>query len=519
MFQLKTHECPNIIQVSGIPEQIIFGIVRKLKKLLQKLRGILILKNFDDLNMKKTNLFSLTIVFLFVFSVAMFSPALGVPENTNQTDDPIKIGVFIQETGALTVYSPWVKQGFELGLIYATDNTNQTEDGRDYEIHYYDTTGVGSAVTAIATDAIETDGIDILVGGISSSVAPNIMQVAADYGKLYFAGPAADAEITASLFDKHTFRVARNSYHDAKAGIYHSMDVVGAKKIAFLALDHPFGYTGVAAMQTEVVKRGGQVVATEYAPYGTVDFSSYLTRLNTEATTGRIDMLHIIWAGSFTGLWADIATYNVGTNMNISGVAIDILSMNALEAALKPLGGTIVGTQGLCVYGYQLPDNPVNDWMVQEHIERNIMPNGQYGLTYRVPELFTASSFGSAQFLVNVTNTVSDLQIDKMIAHLEGLNITTPKGPTYLRPNDHQGLAEMYIADVVNDTDPTSETYNLIIAKLSERIPALECAPPVATNYIPYPVVETSILRTPGFELVLAIFAAIPVAYYKKKNK
>ncbi len=471
--------------------------------------------------MKKANLFSLTILFLFVFSAASFIPTLGLPEETNQTD-PIKIGVFIQETGTLVAYTPWVKQGFELGLIYSTDNTNQTDTGAPYEIHYYDTTGVGSAVTAIATDAIETDGIDILVGGISSSVAPNIMQVAADYGKLYFAGPAADAEITASLFDKHTFRVARNSYHDAKAGIYHSMDVLDAKKIAFLALDHPFGYTGVAAMQSEVVKRGGQVVTTEYAPYGTTDFSSYLTRLNTEATTGRIDMLHIIWAGSFTGMWADIATYNVGANMNISGVAIDILSMNALEAALKPLGGTIVGTQGLCVYGYKLPDNPVNDWMVQEHIDRDVTPNGQYGLTYRVPELFTASAFGAAQFLVNVTNTVPTLQIDNMIAHLEGLNITTPKGPTYLRPTDHQGLAEMYIADVVNDTDATSETYNMIIAELNQSIPALDCAPPVATNYVPYPdvtTVVTTVTRAPGFGLALAMIAIVPVVFYKKKKK
>jgi branched-chain amino acid transport system substrate-binding protein len=366
------------------------------------------------------------------------------------------------------------------------------------------------------------------------------MQVAADYGKLYFAGPAADAEITASLFDKHTFRVARNSYHDAKAGIYHSMDVLGAEKIAFLALDHPFGYTGVAAMQSEVVKRGGQVVTTEYAPYGTTDFSSYLTRLNTEATTGRIDMLHIIWAGSFVEMLVDIANYNVGSNMNISGVAIDIFSMNLLEAALNPLGVTLVGSQGLCVYGYELPNNEVNDWMVQEHLNRNVTPNGQYGLTYRVPELFTASAFGSAQFLVNVTNTVADLQIDNMIHHLEGLNITTPKGPTYLRPTDHQGLAEMYIADVVNDTDPLSETYNLIIAKLNQSIPALEVAPPVATNYVPYPdittVVETtvidgttiystiettltSIVRTPGFGMVLAMIAVVPVVIYKKKKK
>jgi hypothetical protein len=159
--------------------------------------------------------------------------------------------------------------------------------------------------------------------------------------------------------------------------------------------------------------------------------------------------------------------------------------------------------------------------------------------------LFTASGFATAQFLVNVTNAVPDLSIDNMNAHLEGLNITTPKGPTYLRPTDHQGLAEMYIADIVNDTDPTSETYKLVIAELNQSIPALECAPPVTTNYEPYPenftvivkdttlittiisgttiiqtsIIETiSVLRTPGFGLALAL-AGIPFVLYRKKRR
>ncbi len=489
--------------------------------------------------MKKNKILGIMILIPFALSCLLIFPSLATPNEPEQSD-PIKIGVFLPISTGYKDYGEWTRQGFELGLIYATEGTNATSAGRPYELLYYDTFGSPTAITDIVTGAIESDGIDIIFGACSSAVAPYIIPVAKQYEKLYFVGPAADTEITGALFDKHTFRVARNNYHDAVAGIYHSMEVIGAKKIAFLAMDYSFGYSGVGAMSQEVAKRGGKVVDIQYAPFSLAPpaghFTPYLLDLIDTATTTGIDMLHIIWAGSFTELWNDIVAQDISSYMNVSGVAIDILAMNALEATLTP-PATIIGGQGLCVYGYKLPNNTVNDWMVEQHITRNVMPNYKnWGLTYRVPELFTASSFGSAQFLVNVTDTVTDMNIDHMIAHLEGLNITTPKGPTYMRPNDHQGLAEMYIADIVNDTDPTSETYKLVIAELNQTIPALECAPPITTDYEPYPetvistvvsgttiittIIQTSvsILRTPGFGIV-AVLTGVPTALYYRRRK
>ncbi|UCE14118.1 MAG: ABC transporter substrate-binding protein [Candidatus Heimdallarchaeota archaeon] len=461
------------------------------------------------------------LIFPFLFLSVLIFPTVAIQSDTNQ-NGPIKIGIFLPETAGYTTYAPWVRQGFELGMIYASDGTNTTSGGRPYELHYYDTKGSTSEIVGIVTRAIETDGMDILVGGVSSDVATGIIPIASQYETLYFIGPAASAELTGNLFDKHAFRIGRNSHHDAKTSIYHSMEIAGAKKIAFLAVNVNFGHTGVAAMRDEVEAKGGEVVMTEMVPLGTTDFTPYLSRLRTEAQTGAgIDMLHVIWAGSFSELWRDIFTLEIYNYMNISNVAVDIYAMNILETELRALGGTIIGGQGMCVYGYELPNNSVNDWMVEQHIERNIMPNIQHGLTYRVPELFTASAFGTAQFLVNVTSAIPDLQIDKMISHLEGLNITCPKGPTYIRPYDHQGLAEMYIADIVNDTRPGSETENLIIASLNKTIPALEVAPPIKTDYDPYATgttTTTTAQRTFGNEYIVFILGIVAI-YCKKKRR
>ena len=444
--------------------------------------------------MKKLRTISLSLSLLLLVSI--FIPVFFVKPAVAQ--EPIKIGVFTPETVGLGLwfYGPWTKQGFELGLVYATtmmgyDNENMTEAGRPYEIHYYDTQGSTSYARTQAINAIETDGIDILVGGTSSAVAATLAGIAEDYEKLYFVTPAAASSITAENFNPYIFRIARNNWHDAYAGVTYAMDenYLNYSRFAFLAADYSFGYDGVESMKTLIEDRGGSVLSIQYAPLSATDFSPYILNLQAVDAVSDIEYLFIIWAGDFSYLYTDLTSYDVASDMEIAGACIDILSMNLIEASLTP-PATYINSTGLCLYGYKLPNNAVNDWMVAEHVTRNIRPNYNIFLqTYRVPELFTASAFATAQFLVDVTNEISDLDTDLMINYLEsGVTINCPKGPTYLRPDDHQGLAEMYIAKAVNDTNPASETYNKVIAELVETLDRNTVAPPIAAlwNGEPY---------------------------------
>lgn len=480
-------------------------------------------------NIKTRSLTLLLVAALFLPSI-IIAPA--IMPTAAQDPEPVKIGFFGPFTTAgLSVYAPWTKQGFELGLIYATtemgyDSENMTSAGRPYEITYYDTKGSTTEAASLAVTAIETDGIDILVGATYSGVAATIAPIAEEYNKVFFISPAADSSLTAENFNQNSFRIARNNWQDAYAGVTYAMDPDGLNytKFAFLAADYSFGYSGVDTMKAVIEEKGGTVTSIQYAPLFTTDFGPALTNLLAADAFLGIDYLFVIWAGSFAAMYTDFATYDIATYMDIAGACIDIFSMNVIEAGMVP-PATYEGATGLCVYGYDLPDNAVNDWMVAQHVARNVMPNGGYGLTYRVPELFTASGFATAQFLVNVTNAVPDLDTDDMITHLEtGLLIDCPKGPTYLRPQDHQGLAEMYIAEAWNDTRSGSETEGLIIAKLVETLHRDVVAPPIASNYTPggdttHPasfVIDPMTLAVIGIGAV-AVIVIIAVVFLKKK--
>jgi len=474
--------------------------------------------------MNKIGTLSISVLLL----ISMFMPCFVAAPVVAQDTDPIKIGIFGPFTTAgLSFYAPWTKQGFELGMIYATtemgyDNENHTSAGRPYELHYYDTKGSVSEASTVVTSAIETDGIDILVGATYSGVAAAIAPIAEEYNKLFFISPAADSSLTAENFNPNIFRIARNNWHDAYAGVTYAMDYLNYTKFGFLAADYSFGYSGVESMKSVIEEKGGSVISIQYAPLTATDFSPYILNLQAADAVYDIDYLFIIWAGNFAYLYGDLATYDVASDMEIAGACIDIASMNIIEASLTP-PATYIGSTGLCVYGYQLPDNDVNDWMVAEHVTRNIRPDAGLGMMFRAPELFTASGFATAQFVVNVTNAVPSLNTDAMRTHLEsGLTIDCPKGPTYLRPEDHQGLAEMYIATAVNDTVSGSETENMVIAELVQTLDRFAVAPPIASNYTPGGGTATPFVLDPMTLAVIgigvvAIIIVVGVIFFRKK--
>ena len=91
--------------------------------------------------------------------------------------------------------------------------------------------------------------------------------------------------------------------------------------------------------------------------------------------------------------------------------------------------------EGPAYYYYGIPKNPVNDWLVTEHLKRFNEP----------PDFFTACGMAAGMALVTAlekTKGVTDS--DTLIAAMEGMDFDTPKGRMQFRREDHQALQSMY---------------------------------------------------------------------------
>ena len=90
--------------------------------------------------------------------------------------------------------------------------------------------------------------------------------------------------------------------------------------------------------------------------------------------------------------------------------------------------------EGAIYYYYDIPKNPVNDWLVAEHQKRFNAP----------PDFFTAGGFAAAMAVVAAVKKAKSTDTEKLIAAMEGMEFDTPKGKMIFRKEDHQALQSMY---------------------------------------------------------------------------
>lgn len=362
----------------------------------------------------------------------------------------IKIGVLASLTGALESYGKQTQRGFDLGIEYATGGTMEV-NGKKIEIVYEDTETKPEVAVQKATKLLEDDQVDFLVGSSSSGDTLAVLPLAEEYEKIMVVEPAVADSITGSEFNEYIFRTGRNSSQDA----YAAAAAIAGKgvKIATFAPDYSFGWDGVNAFKTAAEKLGAEIVLEEYADPAATDFTSNLQKV----IDAKPDYLFVVWAGA-NSPWNQIADLKIQEKgIKISTGAPDIIALQFMNP--------LVGMEGFSVYYHTLPQNDVNQWLVDEHQKR----------FNEVPDLFTPGGMSAAIAIVEaLKQSDGDADANKLIDVMEGMSFETPKGTMTFREEDHQALQSMYSIRL-KQQDGVDYPVPVLIRELSPE----ETAPPV----------------------------------------
>jgi branched-chain amino acid transport system substrate-binding protein len=383
--------------------------------------------------------------------------AVGMVPARAQEGEPLKIGLLTDLSAVLQLYGVELQNGLMLGLEYATDGT-MTVAGRPIEVIVRDYANDAELAATQARELIEVEGVEILVGAPSSGVTQGLIDIAAEYGVILMAGPAADPRITGEFFKPTTFRACRNSYQDAFDIASWAVENVGTRYIQ-LAPDYAFGYGSAAAFDYAFTLRGAEFVApTIFAPTDTTEFTPYLQQVIDSGADGVI----ITWAGaSAINLFQQATELGLGVDPDKPAIITGFNSNDIVKAFADE---SQIGNIGLIVYHYTAPKTEINDWLVQRHKE----------VYNDVPDLFTECGFATAQALVyGVEKAGGSTLPEDLIPALEGLTWEGPKGTYTIRPEDHQALMPMYVVRLVNLDDPDQAYYELVA-----EVSAEDAAPP-----------------------------------------
>lgn len=389
---------------------------------------------------------------MLIAASACSSESSGGSGDTDEKEqETVKIGVLASLTGALESYGKQTQRGFELGLEYATDGTMEVA-GKKIEVVFEDTETKPEVAVQKATKLLEEDGVDFLVGSSSSGDTLAVLPLAEEYEKIMIVEPAVADSITGSEFNPYIFRTARNSSQDAVAGA--AAIAKDGVKIATLAPDYSFGRDGVAAFKEAAEGLGAEIVLEEYADPAATDFTSNIQKV----IDSKPDYLFVIWAGA-NSPWNQIGDMKLQEKgIKISTGAPDIAALSAMEP--------LVGMEGFSVYYHELPDNDINDWLVEEHKKKY---DGD------VPDLFTPGGMSSAISIVEaIKKTEGDLDSDILIETMEGMSFETPKGTMIFREEDHQALQTLY-AIKLEKKEGVPYPVPVLIRELSPE----ETAPPI----------------------------------------
>ncbi len=373
--------------------------------------------------------------------------------------EPLKIGVMSDLSGALALFGNEMWEGLQLGFEYATDGTMMAGN-RPIELIVRDDTSDVETGSAAARELIESEGVEILIGNTSSGVALQVQQIADENDVIYFAAPAASADITGANWNPSTFRVCRNAAQDGLTMAGWSIENIGTDYL-ILAEDYAFGQATAAGFQASFGALGGNFLTEEpiYAPSDTNDFTPYLQQVLDLEPDGLI----LIWASNTSGtvLFEQLTSQGVADLIPF----ITGFSSNDLVALLDPGN---VGSTGLIVYHYTLPDTPANTYLTEQY-------NAQFGGN---PDLFSECGFATAQAVVAALNASGgDTSSDALRGALEGLSFEGPKGTYTIRAEDHQALASMYIVTLVSVDDP-DQAYFELVEEISGETSAPPCTAP-----------------------------------------
>jgi branched-chain amino acid transport system substrate-binding protein len=191
------------------------------------------------------------------------------------------------------------------------------------------------------------------------------------------------------------------------------------------AQDTEFGAANVGAVEAVLGPRGFTVDSL-LVPGAETEFTGYSDQINQAAP----DLVFVAWAGETSGaMWQAMNQQGVFDTAPVATGLADTVTWPFY-------GEAATGISFLSHYFAAAPDNPVNDFMV-ENVD--------------VADLFTPDGFVAAQMIVQALTEAGPDDVEGMIAALEGWTFEAPKGTQTVRASDHAMIQPMFTARLVDN--------------------------------------------------------------------
>jgi branched-chain amino acid transport system substrate-binding protein len=347
-----------------------------------------------------------------------------------KSGEPLKVALIPPSTGALAVFGGDAARGWEYAAKEA--NANGGVDGHKVEIIKLQTDMQPPNTVRAARKAAIQDGAKFFSAIITSPENSALQQQLPALNALNFNALGKDDALTGKDCSPNSFRAVQSNAMDV-SGLAASLSELPAKKWAIQAVDYSTGHAAATKFKEAAQKAGKEVVLESFAPLGTTEFGSYITKLKAADADG----LFAVEYGA-----DGVAFINQGAQFKLFDKYKTVLGMNMVsEPLFKPLGDKIVGFYNNL--GYDVSgDNAKNKAFVDGYTKA-------YGSgPYYIP----ADNYIAAQLLFEAVKKAKSVDPAKVKAAVPGLTFDSIEGSVTVG-TDGQIVRPSHLGQVVKKGD------------------------------------------------------------------
>jgi len=352
-----------------------------------------------------------------------------MPERTNATSRPIKVGVIADQTGPLEPVG--LANANVARMVIGDINAKGGLLGRQVQLCLEDSETSDAAAAASAARLVDQD-VDVILGGIYSSARQAIKRVAVQQARTLYIYPE---QYEGDESDPLIFCTGPVPAQQVDPFIPWLMQETGATKFYLPSADYIWPRTMNRKVREIVTARGGEIVGEEYFPLDHTDY--------------RQTVAHIVASGA--------------------QVVFNTTVPPGLGPFLEELHASGFGKRGgrlVCLYFDENFLNMVPDELVEglyscldyyqavsEPFSRNLLQ--QYDALYPGNAKFTAGGacsglYRGLRLWESAVKEAGSLEQADVIAALDHASIAQgPGGPAAMVPGQHHVRMNMYIAKAV----------------------------------------------------------------------
>jgi branched-chain amino acid transport system substrate-binding protein len=367
---------------------------------------------------------------------------LGAPAQAQISGDVIKVGIITDMSG---LYSDIDGQGgveaMRMAVADVVDKAGLL-NGKKVEILFADHQNKADVAAAKAREWFDTQGVDMLVGGTTSSTGLAMSKIAEEKKKVFLAvGPATSA-LTNEACSPYTIHWAYDTVALAK-GTGGAVVKSGGKSWYFLTADYAFG-TALQNDTTAVVKAaGGNVVGSVRHPLSASDFSSFLL----QAQSSKAQILGLANAGGDTINSIKAANeFGITKTMKLAGLLMFINDIHSL--GLKT-------TQGMYL---------TDSWYWNRDAETRAWSRKFFEKMKRMPSSIQAADYSVVYNYLQAVKATGTDDADKVLAHMKTAKVNDIFAKGGFVRGDGRMVHDMYLMQVKSPDKSTEpwDYYNVV---------------------------------------------------------